>query len=364
MAFLRSTSYWPRRVCGNAPARRWLTILYCGLGRTERDGWGCCLSEFLVSRGDSCVYLDSVGASEVCDGGSETRQREYAMKVLSTAKGLFGVSAFASVSIFVVTAGFVLASGPALAQDTATPPAQAGQQSGSGAGSGQGQRGGRGGWGGGLGAGRGLVGTVTEVAADHYIIKTDAGESYTVHFSANTRIMKQPAGGGGARGEGGGSGRGEGGGGGYGGNPPQTLKPTDIKVGDAVMAAGDVDAQAKSVGAMMIMQIDPERAKQMREMQANYGKTWLMGKVTAIDGVKVTLTGSVDNAPHTFVADENTTFRKRRDPITLADIQVGDNVRVDGAVKDGNFLATAVNAMGAPPQGQTPTVPRNPPPPQ
>jgi hypothetical protein len=102
----------------------------------------------------------------------------------------------------------------------------------------------------------------------------------------------------------------------------------------------------------------------MREMQANYGRTWLAGKVTAIDGVKVTLTGSVDNLAHTFMADENTTFRKRRDPITLADIEVGDILRVEGSVKDGTFLATAVNAMSAPPQGQTPTVPRSGPPPQ
>jgi hypothetical protein len=284
------------------------------------------------------------------------------MKVLSIATGLLGLSVFAS------TGAFVLAGSHALAQDSATPPAQAGQQSGSGGG------GGRGGWGGGMGTGRGLMGTVTEVAPDHYTIKTDAGETYTVHFTSNTRIMKMPAGGrgpggggggGGARSEGGGNGggRGEGGGGGYGGNPPQTLKPADIKVGDAVMAAGEVDAQAKTVGAMMIMQVDPERAKQMREMQANYGKTWLAGKVTAIDGVKVTLTGSVDNVPHTFVADENTTFRKRRDPITLADIQVGDNVRVDGSVKDGSFLATVVNSMGAP-QGPPPNVPRNGPAPQ
>ncbi len=110
------------------------------------------------------------------------------------------------------------------------------------------------------------------------------------------------------------------------------------------------------------MQIDPERAKQMREMQANYGKTWLAGKVTAIDGVKVTLLGQVDSTPRTFTADENTTFRKRRDPITLADIQVGDMVRVEGAVKDGAFLATTVNAMGAPPAGDT-NVPRQGPPP-
>jgi Domain of unknown function (DUF5666) len=111
----------------------------------------------------------------------------------------------------------------------------------------------------------------------------------------------------------------------------------------------------------MVLQMDPERAKQMREMEANYGKTWLMGKVTAIDGVKVTLNGAVDHTPHTFVADENTTFRKRRDPITLADIHVGDNVRVEGALKDGAFLASSVNAIGQPLAG-TPSAPGNAPP--
>jgi hypothetical protein len=117
---------------------------------------------------------------------------------------------------------------------------------------------------------------------------------------------------------------------------------------------GEVDANAKSVGAVAIVQLDPERAKQMREMQANYGKTWIMGKVTAIDGVKVTLMGALDEKAHSFVADENTTFRKRRDPITLADIQVGDTVRAEGAIKEGLFLATSVNAM-SPPQGGPPT---------
>ena len=221
-----------------------------------------------------------------------------------------------------------------------------------------------------MGMGRGLTGTVTEAAADHYTIKTDAGETYTVHFSANTRILKMgvgmrgrgehgQAGQTGQGGEGGERGQGMGAGG---GNPPQPIKPADIKVGDAIAAMGEIDAAAKSVGATMILQIDPERAKQMREMQANYGKTWLMGKVTAIDGVKVTLTGGVDNASHAFVADENTTFRKRRDPITLGDIQVGDMVRVEGAVKDGAFVATAVNAMGQPPE-EGPSGPRQGPPP-
>ena len=64
----------------------------------------------------------------------------------------------------------------------------------------------------------------------------------------------------------------------------------------------------------------------------------------------MTLQGGPDNATHTFLADENTTFRKRRDPITLGDIQVGDMVRAEGAVKNGAFLATTVAVMGPPPQ--------------
>jgi hypothetical protein len=149
-----------------------------------------------------------------------------------------------------------------------------------------------------------------------------------------------------------------GGGMGRGGNPPQQIKATDIKVGDAITASGEIDATAKSVGAVMIVQLDPERAKQMAEMQANFGKTWLQGKVTAIEDVKVTLTGTQDNAPHSFVADENTTFRKRRDPITLADIQVGDMVRAEGALKGGVFTATTVSVMGVPPGGPA-AVPHN-----
>lgn len=214
-------------------------------------------------------------------------------------------------------------------------------------GSGEGrQRGDRGGWMGGSGGGRGVLGAVTEAAADHYKIKTDTGEVYTVHFSVNTRIAKAPAGP-----------RPQNGRGADDGSPrPQLdpLKPSEIKIGDWITASGEVDAAQKSVGAVFILQLDPERAKQAREMQANYGKTWLAGKVIAIDGVKVTIQGMVDNTVHSFVADANTSFRKHREPITLGDIEVGDNLRVEGAVKDGVFVAASVTAMGTPRTEQGP----------
>ncbi|MGO8933904.1 MAG: DUF5666 domain-containing protein [Terracidiphilus sp.] len=275
-------------------------------------------------------------------------------------------------SSIVIAVAFTVA---AAAQDPGSaPPAgqNAGQNATPGPG-GHGQRGGRGGFGGGgMGGGagmvlmgRGLMGTVTEVAADHYIIKTDAGDVYTVHFTADTRIFKQVAGQRGpgeGSGSGGGQGAAGGGGRGYGGgNPPQEIKATDIKAGDAISVMGNIDATAKSAAATRIAQLDPAVVQQIHAMEADFGKTWLMGKVTAIDGAKITLTGAIDNAPHSVVADENTEFRKRRDPVTLADIQVGDTVRAEGAVKDGVFTATSVNVFGMG-GGETPTVPRSAPP--
>ncbi len=237
------------------------------------------------------------------------------------------------------------------AQDVPAPQGQ-GQQPAQGRGNWRGQGGGRGGGMMGGMMARGTIGTVTEATSDHFVLKTELGDIYTVHFSVNTRMMKQPPGGGGPR-RGQGQGRGEGQG--SPGDmemrtPPQPIKATDIKIGDVIAANGEVDAAAKSVGAVFVMLIDPERAKEMRAMEANYGKTWLAGRVTAINEVKVSLEGGPDRGPHSFVADENTAFRKRRDPITLADVQVGDMVRVEGTVKDGTFVAATVNVMTPPPR--------------
>lgn len=210
---------------------------------------------------------------------------------------------------------------------------------------------------------RGLEGTVTEAAADHFVMKTEGGEVYTVRLSANTRFVNPPP-----------MHR-------MGGEPPgagnsgmvraEPLKPSDIKAGEAIAVIGQEDPDAKTVVAEVVIKVDPEREKMMREMHANYGKTWLQGKVTGVDGVKVTLMGMMDHANHTFVADENTEFRMHRQPITLADIHVGDMVRAEGAIKNGNFVATRVMVMRMSqhmttivPRGDTTPSEQAPPPPQ
>jgi hypothetical protein len=235
------------------------------------------------------------------------------------------------------------------AQDQNSPQDQNSAPSAGQSGGGYGRRGGRGFGGGGM-MGRAVSGNVTAVASGNFIVKTFAGDTYTVNFGDNTRFMKMQGGMGGGRGRLGGGG-GAGGGGGMRGNPPEQIKAADIKVGDPIMARGEIDSSAKSVGAVAVMLLDPQMAQRMQQMAADYGKTWLMGRVTAVDGTNVTLMGTEDNAPHTFVANENTEFRERRNPITLADVKVGDMVRVQGALNSGTFTASEVNVMRMPQGG-------------
>jgi hypothetical protein len=234
--------------------------------------------------------------------------------------------------------------GGCFAQDTPTPPTGQPPTGGQAPTAGQDGAGRRGmGMGGGMGMGHGIMGMVTEVAPDHFLVKNAANEIYTIHYSANTRVMKQPAGPPSSAGQDRSGERPMGG-----GSPPTPIKASEIKVGDAIAAGGETDDKARSVGAVFVMLLDPERARAMRELQANFGKTWLMGRVTGVNETTVTVHSGVDNADHTFVADENTTFRKQREPITLGDVQVGDNVRIEGATKDGQFVAKTVSVMVMP----------------
>jgi hypothetical protein len=190
---------------------------------------------------------------------------------------------------------------------------------------------------------RGVRGAVTAISGSTVTIKTDEGDSYQVLTSENTRIMKQrmPAEGGppaGGRPQGGAN-RGPG--------DRQPIKISDIHLGDTVMAGGELNPKAHTVGAVFVAVIDAEDAKKMRE---NLGKTWTAGEVTAIKDTTITIK-RIDNASQSFSVDENTSFRKRRDSITLADIQVGDRLTAQGALKDGVFTATTVNvgrAQGGP----------------
>lgn len=188
-------------------------------------------------------------------------------------------------------------------------------------------------------------GEVTAVSGATVTIKTEDGTTMTVVTTDNTRVMK------GRPNEGG-----------------STIKVSDLKAGDGVIAVGNLDAPNKTLHAAMIMATDAAELKAMKE---NLGKTYIVGKVTAIDmdNAKMTVLRS-DGVSQTIGFDETTSFRRGRvgagmtmgggrqrnggtngagagteagaESITLADVKVGDNVGGQGSVKAGVFVPTQV----------------------
>jgi Domain of unknown function (DUF5666) len=165
-----------------------------------------------------------------------------------------------------------------------------------------------------FGRGNGVRGTVTAAGASSFTIRTDEGDTYQVLYSPNTRLVKDR----------------------------QPIAAADVHVGDMLMAGGLVDAKAKTVGAVIVVDID---AKEVRNARAAFGKTWVVGKVTAIHELKITIERAGDKQSQIVAVDENTSFRKRREDVTLADVKVGDMISAQGALHDDTFLATTLRVM-------------------
>lgn len=215
-------------------------------------------------------------------------------------------------------------------------------------------------------SGQMVRGTVTAATADHLTLKTEAGEIYQVSVSANTRLSKDR----------------------------QPVKTADIKVGDVVGAMGVLDAPTKTVHAVFVGVMDAEQVKRARE---NMGKTYITGKVTAIDmdALKVTVMRT-DGVSQVIAVDEQTSFKRGGrgmmalangagpiemgvpgggggrgtgagngngeppggrnggggESITFADVKVGDIVAGRGALKNGVFVPTELGVMDPAAMGQ------------
>jgi preprotein translocase subunit YajC len=176
------------------------------------------------------------------------------------------------------------------------------------------------GGGGMFGAGGGTMGKVTGVSGTEITIKDDQGQVYKIQTGPNSRIRKNR----------------------------EEAMISDIHVGDTIMAAGNLDDQAKTIGAMFVVVLDPQQAAEAEKRRAEFGKTWTAGKITAIKDLTVTIERP-DKVTQTIAVDENTTFHKgargQATDITFPDIKVGDMLRADGALKAGSFLATNLVVM-------------------
>jgi preprotein translocase subunit YajC len=75
--------------------------------------------------------------------------------------------------------------------------------------------------------------------------------------------------------------------------------------------------------------------------QGELGKDYVFGEVKAIDAPKLTILRP-DNVTQTVELNEETSLRKGRDSITMADIQAGDHIMVRGGMANNVFQPKSV----------------------
>ena len=184
------------------------------------------------------------------------------------------------------------------------------------------------------------AGEITAVAGGTLTLKAEDGNTVQVVTTDNTRVMKDRG----------------------------PVKVGDLHPGDGVMAFGKMDPATHTLHAAMVMATDAAQVKAMRE---NLGKTYITGRVTAVDldSAKMTVQRP-DHVMQTIGFDETTSFKRavrggagsgpamaggaglergfaNDESITLGDIKVGDFVAGTGLIKGGIFVP--VHLVDSPP---------------
>lgn len=192
-------------------------------------------------------------------------------------------------------------------QEPATPDASGGQ-------------GQRQGWGGGNGP-RPLIGKITSMNAGTIVITKQDGTTVTVKVTDQTEFRKER----------------------------EKASATDFKVGDTVMVRGDENADhtvtAKMIGTRGGGPGGPG-GERGGPPPGILGKDYVAGEIKNIDAPKITVMRT-DNVTQTLELNEQTSLRRGRDSITIADIKVGDHLMARGAVQNGSFVPTGVMVMNA-----------------
>jgi preprotein translocase subunit YajC len=135
----------------------------------------------------------------------------------------------------------------------------------------------------------------------------------------------------------------------------QPAKSSDFKVGDTVVVRTDSNAQPVN-GALAVMVAAvpaefaiggdgrPRGAGGPGMIEGTLGKDYVVGEVKSIDAPKLTVLRS-DNVTQTIELNEETSLKRGRDSITMADIQAGDHIFARGTAPKDVFVPTNVNVI-------------------
>jgi len=163
-----------------------------------------------------------------------------------------------------------------------------------------------------------LFGKITAVHGDSLEIANPNGDTVTVKLTASTEFRKDR----------------------------QPVKRADFKVGDLVVIRGEENPDhtwtAQMVGGRSGN--GPQGRERVFGPQGTLGKDYVVGEVKSVDAPKMTVLRS-DNVTQTIELNEETSLRKGRDSVTMADVQVGDHLFARGAPQNDVFVPKMVVVM-------------------
>jgi hypothetical protein len=120
----------------------------------------------------------------------------------------------------------------------------------------------------------------------------------------------------------------------------EAATPGDLKVGDTVFVRGEKTGenawQAAVIGSRG--QNDGSGGNFAEGM----GKRFIAGEIKSIDGTQLTIQRP-DGVTQKISVDEDTSFRKNGESITLADLKRGDHVFGRGELKNDVFVPAVLN---------------------
>jgi len=122
----------------------------------------------------------------------------------------------------------------------------------------------------------------------------------------------------------------------------QEAKLADFKVGDVVIVRGEENPD-HSVNALTIGGRSASSAQGGRVF-GEMGKDFVAGEVKAVDPPNLTVLRA-DKVTQTLELTEDTSLRRGRESITMADIQPGDHVVIRGAVEKNAFVPKNVMVL-------------------
>lgn len=176
--------------------------------------------------------------------------------------------------------------------------------------------------GGNMPPGQNVVGKVTAVSKDSLTIAPlMGGDAVSVKVSDTTRVAKDR----------------------------QPFKFEQIKVDDVIFARGEL--KDNTMQAAVVSVVNPEMIQRIQQgggpggpgvpmggfNREDLGKKFIVGEVKAINETKLTI-ARPDGQTQDIEVDENTSFKKGSESITLPEIKVGDFVRGRGELKDNTFV--------------------------